>query len=134
MDRRTGKFAAAAVLAGLAGYIVGILTAPKSGKETRKDIKDAAQSKITELEKRLKKIHTELSAQITKVKKQAATLKGKAKKEADTLIERATNAKDKVREALSSVHDGEADDKDLQKAIDEAEKAVENLKQYIIKK
>lgn len=134
MDKRTGKFAAAAILAAVAGYVAGILTAPKSGKETRKDIKDAAQKRITELEKQLKKVHTELSAHITKVKKEAASLKGRAKKEADTLIERATKAKDKTRVALSSIHGGEADDKELQKAIDDAEKAVEHLKQYIIKK
>lgn len=134
MDKRTSKFAVATLIAAAAGYVAGVLTAPKSGKETRKDIKDAAQSKITELEKRLKSIHTELSSQLTKAKKQAGDLKGKAKKEADTLIERATKAKDKTRVALSSIHGGEADDKELQKAIDDAEKAVEHLKQYIIKK
>lgn len=134
MDKRTSKFAVATLIAAAAGYVAGVLTAPKSGKETRKDIKDVAQSKITELEKRLKSIHTELSSQLTKAKKQAGDLKGKAKKEADTLIERATKAKDKTRVALSSIHGGEADDKELQKAIDDAEKAVEHLKQYIIKK
>lgn len=134
MDKRTGKFAVAAMVAAAAGYIAGILTAPKSGKETRKDIKDAAQHKITELEKRLKKVHTELAAQITKVQKRAEKLKGKAKTEADALLERATTAKDKTRVALSSIHGGEADDKELQKAINDAEKAVEHLKQYIIKK
>lgn len=134
MDKRTGKFAIAALLAGAAGYVAGILTAPKSGKETRKDIKDAAQKHISELERQLKKLHTELSAHITKVKKEAANLKGKAKKEADLLLERATSAKDAVRVALSSVHGGEADDKELQQAIDDAEKAVKHLKQYIIKK
>lgn len=134
MDKRTSKFAAAALLAGVAGYVVGVLTAPKSGKETRQDLKDAAQTRISELEKQLKKVHTELSAQLTKVKSRAENLKGKAKKEADTLIERATKAKDKARETLSAVHGGEADDAELEKAISDAEKAVEHLKQYIIKK
>lgn len=134
MDKRTSKFAAAAILAGVVGYAIGILTAPKSGKETRQDIKDAANAKKAEIEKQLKKVHTELSEQLRKFKVRAKDLKGKAKKEADSLIEKATQAKDKARVALSSVRDGEADDKDLQKAIDDAEKAVEHLKQYIIKK
>lgn len=134
MDKRTGRFAALAVLAGVVGYVTGILTAPKSGKDTRKDIKDAAQARITEIEKRLKKAHTELNKHIAATTKKAKTMRGNAKKEADTWVEKATAAKEKVRVALSSVRDGEADDKDLQKAIDEAEKAIEHLKQYIVKK
>lgn len=42
-------------------------------------------------------------------------------------------AKDKAREVLSSLHDGEAEDKDLKKAIAEATKAVENLRNYLKK-
>ena len=34
---------------------------------------------------------------------------------------------------VSSLHDGEADDKDLKKAIAEATKAVENLRNYLKK-
>ena len=134
MDKRTGRFAAIAILAVAAGYVAGVLTAPKSGKETRKDIKDTANAKKAQIERRLKAVHTELGEQITKFKKQAKDLSGKTKKEADNLLEKATKAKDKARVALSSVRNGEADDNDLQKAIDDAEKAVEHLKQYIIKK
>lgn len=133
MDKRTSRFAAAALLAGVAGYLVGVLTAPKSGKETRKDIKDAASHSIAEVEKRLKKAHTDLSSQITKAKEQAKNLQGRTRKELDALVDRATKAKDKARIALSSVHDGEMSDKDLQKAIDDAEKAVEHLKTYLKK-
>jgi gas vesicle protein len=134
MDKRSGRFAFAAVVAAAAGYVAGILTAPKSGKETRKDIKDAANAKRAEIEKQLKKAHTELSDHLTKASKQVATLKGKTKAEAEKAVKQATKAKDKARVALSSIRDGEAEDSDLQKAITDADRAIEHLKQYIIKK
>lgn len=37
-----GKFAIGALLGAAAGFVAGILTAPKSGKETREDLKDTA--------------------------------------------------------------------------------------------
>jgi gas vesicle protein len=47
-----GKFAIGALLGAAAGFVAGILTAPKSGKETREDIKDTAvKAKNTAVEK-----------------------------------------------------------------------------------
>jgi gas vesicle protein len=37
-----GKFALGALIGAAAGFVAGILTAPKSGKETREDIKTVA--------------------------------------------------------------------------------------------
>lgn len=37
-----GKFALGAIIGAAAGIVAGLLTAPKSGKETRADIKDKA--------------------------------------------------------------------------------------------
>lgn len=133
MDKRTGRFALAAVVAAAAGYAAGILTAPKSGKETRKDIKDAANKKVAEIERQLKKKHTELTALIKDATEKAQRAKGTAKKEIEDRVTKAMQAKDKVRIALSGVRDGESSDKDLQKAIDDAEKAVEHLKMYLKK-
>ena len=59
MAKNTGKWAAGAVVAGVAGYVAGILTAPKSGKETREDIKHAATKAKTEAEKKLKELHSD---------------------------------------------------------------------------
>jgi len=42
-------------------------------------------------------------------------------------------AKEKAREILSAVHEGDADDKDLKKAVDEASKAVAHLRTYLKK-
>jgi phage gp36-like protein len=45
----------------------------------------------------------------------------------------AKTAKEKIRELLSAVHEGGADDKDLQAAIKDATKAVEHLKSFVKK-
>ncbi len=41
-----GKFFLGAALGAVAGAIAGIVLAPKSGKETRKDIKDASDKAV----------------------------------------------------------------------------------------
>jgi gas vesicle protein len=127
------KFAMGTAIAAVAGYVAGLLTAPKSGKETRKDIKDAAEKGITEGEKQLKKLHTELNSLVDEVKIKGGDLGDKAKKELDSLVDKAKDSKDKARELLTAVHDGGAEDKDLQKAIDDATKAIEHLRNYLAK-
>lgn len=133
MDKRTGRFAFGALVAGIIGYVAGILTAPKSGKETREDIKETTQATIAAAEKKLKSVHTELASHIDEVTKKAEKLKGATKKEADTLVEAAETVKEKVRVSLSTIHDGGESDKDLQKAINDAEKAVKHLKDFLKK-
>jgi len=47
-----GKIALGAAFGAIAGFVTGILIAPKSGKETRQDIKDVAvKTKDTAVEK-----------------------------------------------------------------------------------
>jgi gas vesicle protein len=128
-----GKLALGAILAAAAGYIAGLLTAPKSGKETREDIKKKANEVYVNAEKELKKLHTELNERLTVASEKLGELREKGGKKFDDAFEQAKKAKDKVREMLSSLHDGEADDRDLQKAITEATKAVENLRTYLKK-
>jgi gas vesicle protein len=133
MKNATKKFAISAVVAAAAGYIAGILTAPKSGKETRADIKTAAEQGVAEAEKQLKKLHTELNTVISEAKVKSVELKGKAQEEINKATDAAQTVKEKARELLSAVHEGDADDKDLKKAIAEANKAIEHLKTYIKK-
>ncbi len=128
------KVAVGALIAGTVGYIAGVLTAPKSGKETRKDIKNAAVRAKTEAEKRLKEMHSELNKQLTIARDKGADLKGKAKEDLDKVIETAVAAKEKAREILSSLHEGDADDPDLKKALDDAKSALKNLEKYVKEK
>lgn len=133
MDKRTKKFALGAVIAAAAGYVAGILTAPKSGKETREDIKDTAVKTYKTAEKELKELHTELSKLMDEAGKKAHEFKGVAQKNLDKAVEGAKVAKEKARELLSAVHEGDADDKDLDTAVKEAKKAVDHLKSYLKK-
>jgi gas vesicle protein len=121
------------VVAAAAGYIAGVLTAPKTGKQTRKDIKDAADKSFNQAEKELKKLHTDLGASIEKVKGSGDKTTTKAKKEISNLLELATEAKEKARIVLSAAHEGDADDKDLKKAIKDANTAIGHLKEFIKK-
>lgn len=133
MSKKTRNFAIGTVFAAIAGYIAGILTAPKSGKETRQDIKDATARSIAAAKRQLKTLHTELNDLIGKATDQVGVLRGKAREELEKLVAKAGNTKTKVREMLSAVHEGDAADKDLQKAITEAEQAIQHLKQFLKK-
>ena len=129
----SGKWALGAVVAGVAGFMAGILTAPKSGKETRKDIKNVAAKAKSDAERNLKSLHSELNKTLADVKARGEELTGKAKTEYDDVVEKAKGAKEKVREVLSTLHDGDADDPDLKKALKDAKDSLKNLEKFVKK-
>lgn len=131
MANRTSKIAIGAVIAAGVGYIAGILTAPKSGKETRKDIADAAIKVKSETERRLKQIYSELDDAIAEAKRRAAPVAASAKQELEKLLERASKAKDKVREVLSAIHEGETDNQELDKVVKDVDVTLNDLKAYL---
>ncbi len=133
MPKSVKKIAIGAAFAGAAGYLAGVLTAPKSGKETRTDIADATQRGISEAEKDLKKLHTELGNLLSEAKDRGTDLGGKTQKELGELLNKAKDTKEKAREMLSAIHEGSAEDKDLRKAISDANKAVDHIKDYLKK-
>lgn len=128
------KIAIGGVVVATIGYIAGILTAPKSGKETREDIKKATDKSIAQVEKELKKLHTDLDKILSQVKDSGDKMGDVAKRELEALLKKAKEAKQKLREVISAIHDGGADDKELDKAIKEANDSIEHLKQYLKKK
>jgi gas vesicle protein len=127
------KLAVGGAVVAVAGFVAGILTAPKSGKETRSDIKSATNKGVGQAEKELKKLHTDLGKVIDQGKKQGGKLSGKSKKEFDQLVVKAKDAKEKTRDVLSAIHEGDAEDKDLQRAVQDAKAAVAHLKDYLKK-
>lgn len=137
MSRRkhaTAKVVATgALLAAGAGYLAGILTAPKSGKETRQDIAKNASKARVDAEKQLKKMHSELGDLIKDGETASKKAGSKAKDELNTAVDKAKVAKDKAREILSALHDGDADDPNLQKALKEVKLAKSNLAKYLKK-
>ena len=128
------NFAIGALVAGVAGYLTGILTAPKSGKETRQDISKTANKARIDAEKKLKKIHSELQDLIKEGEKRRKSLTTKGKKELDSALKKAKDAKEKARVVISSIKQGEADDPNLQAALDDVKKAQKNLVTYLKKK
>jgi len=129
----TKKFAIGAGIAAVVGYVAGILTAPKSGKETRADVKDAATKGIAEAEKDLKKLHAELDELVAKVKQKSDAVSGSTRKEFDKLLDTAKVSKEKASELIAAVRNGKADDKDLKKAVSDATKAIDHLRDYLSK-
>ncbi len=120
-----------AALSALAGYVAGLLTAPRSGKETRQVIKNKATETYEAAEKELKRLHTELADVIGEVNDRFSTFRNP--KEVDEALKKGRNAKQKAREVLSVLHDGEAVDEDLKAAIKDATKAIERLRDFLHK-
>lgn len=120
-------------VAAAAGYVAGLLTAPKSGRETRRDIKNAANQRMAQAEKELKKLHTELDKLIKEANAKRTKLSQKAQTELTKVVTKSQDTKEKVREVLSAIHEGDANDKDLQKAVKEARAAAKHLKSYLKK-
>ena len=125
------KFAVGAMLGVVVGLVAGILTAPKSGKETRKDLKDTATKVFAEAEKRLKGLYNELDVLITKGKSKASDLSGRSKEELDKALDVAQKAQVKAKEVISAVRGGETTNPELEKAIKEVTSAKNQLKKYL---
>ena len=66
MSKRSRNFALGTAVAAAVGYLAGVLSAPKSGKETRKDIARTASKARIEGEKQLKNLHSELNILLEK--------------------------------------------------------------------
>lgn len=131
---KTKALAAAAALTATAGYMIGVLTAPKSGKATRRDIAKGANKAKIQSERQLKKLHSEMQDTIKDAEALRKKAGVKARKEIDQAITEAKAAKDKAREVLSAVRQGEADDPNLLKAVKDLQDAKKNLMAYIKKK
>lgn len=125
------KLAIGAAISAAAGYLAGILTAPKSGKETRKIIADKTNDTLAGAEKELKKLHTELTDVIDEVSDRITSFKNR--KDVSGALDKGRDAKQKAREVLSMLHDGESDDKELKKAVSDATKAIEHLRDFLRK-
>ncbi len=130
MSNNGKKWALGAMIAGIGGYLAGILTAPKSGKETRQDIKNETLKVRQEAEKELKKLHTELDKLISQGRVKTEEVAGSTKSIGKDLLSKAEIAKQKAKEMITSLRDGDAADGELDEAINNAKKALDNLKKH----
>jgi gas vesicle protein len=125
------KWAVGAVFAGIAGYVAGILTAPKSGKETREDIVDKAGDMRSDSEEQLQKARDDLSEALKNARAKTSELSSKAKGEYDEAVVGAKDALNKGGSVLKAWRAGEAQDPDLNKAIKQLKQAQKNLSKYL---
>ncbi len=107
-----GKIAVGAIFGAITGFVAGVLAAPKSGKETRADIKDAAlkakDTATTEVAKA--KDAAEKKAQEVKAKAEEIfdDVKTKAQEVAEDVTEKATDIKTRTEQAVEGAKKGYA--------------------------
>lgn len=131
-DKHTGrKLAVGSLVAGVAGYLAGILTAPKSGSETRKDIASKAEDVKLEAEEQLQAAHDELNVSISHAKTRAISLGAQAREEFNKSVIKAKDARSKAATVLKAIKVGQADDPELNKAIKQVRAAQKNLSRYL---
>src|SRR5258708_3440141 len=120
-DKHAGrKLAIGTALAGAVGYVTGILTAPKSGRETRGDIADKAEEIKEGGQEQLQTANDELVELIKVAKNKSVALGSKARVEFNEAVVAAKDAQNKAGHVLKAVRAGEADDPELSKAIKQA--------------
>lgn len=133
-SKDTGKkIAVGAVLAGIAGYVTGILTAPKSGKQTRTDIKNKAGEIKKTAQEELKQAHDDLTKIINSARSKSINLGASARIEFNEAVIRAKDARNKGAHIIKAVKSGSADDPQLNQAVKQMNKAKKNLEKYLKK-
>lgn len=133
MAKLLKKIAVGAAIAGAAGYVAGLLSAPKSGKDTRKELRRSADDGLGDFESQLKGLQKELRDLIGHAKGGGDDVSKQSQKKLDALVEKANDSKDKVQDVVHAFKGGKANDRDLKKAISDARHAVEHIKDFIKK-
>lgn len=132
-SKTTKKVLIASVIGLAAGYVAGILTAPKSGKETRQDIKDVGSKAWRAAEIKLKQLYRDMGDLIDQANQKIKKLTGRSKQKLSDLVDDTKQAQQKVKEVLSAIHDGDADDPELDAAVKQATEAKIHLANYLKK-
>lgn len=127
----TKKWALGALLAAAAGYVAGILTAPKSGKATRAGIQKKATSAKNDAEMSLKELHNELGELIKQSKSKLSGATKTVQKGFSEVLNGAESAKNKIHDVLKALKSSNVDVKELQKAMKDANKSVDHLKKFL---
>ncbi len=78
-----GKFALGAIIGAAAGLVAGFLTAPKSGKETRADLKAKAEEIKSDAEKKAKDLKKQGDKVVKDTKKNVEDFRGRTERAVD---------------------------------------------------
>lgn len=125
------KLALGTAIAGAVGYITGLLTAPKSGKETREEISDRAFDAKDSVENQLRDLNDELKDLIDEAKTKTLALSSQAREEFNETVVKAKDAQNKASTILGAAKSGEASDPELNRAVKQARQAIKHLGKYI---
>ncbi|HEY6736518.1 MAG TPA: YtxH domain-containing protein [Candidatus Saccharimonadia bacterium] len=106
------SFVKGTVIGVVLGTIAGILLAPKSGKETRNDIKDKVRGTYQDFVTRLEAMSDEVGGRVDSLKEAAKDLTGEAREESQELIHRAEVLKQDLRISASNLAKSGAEAKD----------------------
>lgn len=130
-DNRTKNAFLGVALGLLVGYAAGVLSAPKSGKDTRQDIADAGAKFVHQAGDTIDNLQDQLNDLINLAKDQVSTLNDRRKEELEKLVHTAKDASDKANSIYSAVKEGKADDPDLKKAVENFKKAKNHLATFL---
>ncbi|MGH7156567.1 MAG: YtxH domain-containing protein [Candidatus Saccharimonadales bacterium] len=125
------KIAVGSTIAGVAGYLAGILTAPKSGEQTRKDLANKAGDLKDDATGQLEDLNDELKDLIQSTKVKTIALSSTARADFNEAVVRAKDAQNKAAQVLKAAKAGEAEDPDLNKAAKQARQALKNLGKFL---
>lgn len=131
MNKDLRNVGIAAVVGLAAGYALGILTAPKSGKETREDIKEMSTKAYKAAEARLKDTYEDLGEAIDRASKQAKKLGDKGREQLDELVAVAKNAQARVMKLAASARNEEGSQEVFEDAVKEARDAKNELQEFM---
>src|SRR5688572_1219204 len=92
MSKVKQRFSVGLVVGAIVGVVAGLLTAPKSGKETRADIKRKAGEVKDQAVTKAKEVGTKAGKVADDARKTANKLSGEAVGKADEIRKRANNA------------------------------------------
>ncbi len=134
MDKKESKgIAVGAAIGAVVGVITGILFAPKSGKETRQDIKHAAVTASDKVLEEARKLQQEANELVEKLENFAKENGDKIGKTAQDHAKDLKHKASSLAEIAKSFKAGEASDKDLDKAIHQVKEARTSIKAFLSK-
>ncbi len=88
---------------------------------------------LLETEKELKELHKDLTNALEKATAEAKKFKGQGQEKLNELIKDAKVAQKKVKDVLSAIRQGDAEDPELKAAVQQASEAKKHLTNYFKK-
>ncbi len=127
------KVAMGAMVGAAAGFVAGVLLAPKSGKETREDLKNSGKKLAHEADRHAKRLLTELSDTVDKATSELSRATDQVKEELGKQASRAVRSRDQLATVMTAVRSGNSSDEDLDIAVKNAQNALDSLRKYLKK-